>query len=135
MSNNPKTIDLVKSEVAAGVFVSTLASMQSGQVLQDLDDALRECTRASLASGKKGKVTLSLSIIPNGVGVGETPLFKIEEDIAVKAPKKGRPSSVFFADDDCNLTRRNHRQEEMRLTVVEARPDAPESAPRAAANR
>lgn len=106
-------------DTQAGVFVSTLSAMQNGRVLDDLDDAIRECTRAVSAAGKKGKVTLSLTITPNGVGAGETPLFKVEDDITVKSPKPSRLPSVFFADEDCNLTRRNHRQEEIRFQSVD----------------
>lgn len=93
--------------------------MNGGAVMTDLDDALREATKAALDTGAKAKVTLELIITPNGTGAGDTPLFKVEEDIKIKKPKRKRPASVYFADDDSNLTRRNPRQEEMKLTSID----------------
>lgn len=104
---------------ASGVFISTVASMHSGKVLEDLDDAIREVVRSVQASGSKGKLSLEIVIVPNGVGVGETPLFRLEDKIKVSLPKKPRTPSVFFADEDSNLTRRNPRQDEMKLVTME----------------
>lgn len=109
----------VESKSTSGVFVSTIAAMHSGKVLEDLDDAIREVTRAVQVSQLKGELTLKLSIVPNGIGAGDTPLFKVDDTIKVRLPKKARIASVFFADDDSNLTRRNTRQEEMKLVAME----------------
>jgi len=107
-----------KESAPSGVFVSTLAAMHAGKVLTDLDDALREVTRSVNDSQKKGKLTLELVIMPNGLGAGETPLFKLDEKVKVTLPKKPRPSQSFFADEENNLTRRNPNQDEMKLSVV-----------------
>lgn len=114
-----------------GVFLSTLASMQSGQVMTDLDDAIREVVRSCTASGAKGKLTLELTVSPHGVGAGEVPLFKLEDKIKVSLPKAPRKPSIFFADGDSNLTRRHPHQEEMKLTTLEGG-QAPELKPTAA---
>lgn len=97
----------------SGVFTSVLGSMHRGQVVVDLDDAIRQVTQAVSETQKPGELTLKLKILPNGVGTGEVPLYKVEEDIKVKLPKVGRKPSVFFADADHNLTRRNPKQEEI----------------------
>jgi hypothetical protein len=103
-----------------GVFISTLAAMNNGDVLTDLDDALREATKASLSSMQKSKVTLELTILPKGEGVGGVPLLSVDDKIKVSLPKPPREkSSVFFADDESNLTRRNPKQEEMRLESLD----------------
>jgi hypothetical protein len=104
----------------SGVFVNSIASMNNGEVVNDIDDALRQAVRAALTTAKKSRVTIKLEIVPAGEGVGGTPLFKVVDDIEVKLPKKPRSKSpVFFADDDCNLTRRNPKQDEMRLEAID----------------
>jgi hypothetical protein len=103
----------------SGVFLNTIAAMNGGTVMNDLDDALREATKAALDAGAKSKVTLELVISPNGTGAGETPLLKVEDKIKVSVPKKPRQPSVFFGDDEHNLTRRNPNQEEMKLTGLD----------------
>lgn len=108
------------SSALSGVFIKSIATMNNGEVVNDIDDALRQCVRAAQAAGKKARVTIKLDIVPAGTGVGDTPLFKIVDEIDVKLPKKARTKSpLFFADDDCNLTRRNPKQEEMRLEAIE----------------
>lgn len=104
----------------SGVFLNSIATMNDGDVVNDIDDALRQAVRAALTTAKKARVTIKLDIVPAGDGVGGTPLFKVIDDIEVKLPKKSRTKApVFFADDDCNLTRRNPKQEEMRLEAIE----------------
>lgn len=116
---SPKTIT-IPSATAAGVFASTLSALHGGKVLEDLDDALREITQAVEISGKAGAVVLKLDILPAGQGVGDTPLFKVVDDIKLVRPKKKRGGVTFFADENHNLTRRAPKQTEMPLTVVEA---------------
>lgn len=117
------SIPLLKSEPApsaAGVFLTSIATMNNGEVAADIDDSLRQAVRASQQTGKKSSVTIKLEIVPAGEGVGDTPLYKVVDDITVKLPKRARSKqAVFFADDDCNLTRRNPKQEEMRLETIE----------------
>jgi hypothetical protein len=98
----------------------------------DLDDALREVTRHVATSQAKGKLVLELTITPNGTGVGEVPLFKVDDNVKVTLPKKKRLSQSFFADEESNLTRRNPNQDEMKLTVVSDNPGAKAPALKAA---
>lgn len=108
------------SKANNGTFISTIAAMNHGQVTDDLDDALRECTKAAIGAAAKAKITLELTIIPNGEGIGGTPLVKIVDKIKVSVPKPKRDKEpVFFADEDFNPSRRNPRQEEMKLTAME----------------
>lgn len=129
---SPKTIVLA-ADTAPGVFASTLTALHGGKVLEDLDDALREITESVEMSGKPGAVVLRLDIIPAGQGVGDTPLFKVVEDIKLVRPKKKRPGQTFFADEHHNLTRRAPKQTEMPLHAVES-PSAASAATPAAIN-
>lgn len=102
----------------AGVFGSTIAAMNDGKVLADLDEALREVTKSALQAGAKAKLTLELTVMPNGNGVGDTPLIKIVDKIKTTCPKPQRDKEpVFFADDSFNPTRRNPNQESLKLEV------------------
>lgn len=92
--------------------------MNNGIVINDLDDALRSATKSAADAGAKAKVSLELTVLPNGEGAGGTPLFKLDAKIKVGLPQPPRLPSVFFADDDGNLTRRNPKQEEMKLTLT-----------------
>lgn len=103
----------------SGVFLNTLAAMNNGAVLNDIDDALRSATKAAQDAGAKSKVSLEITVLPNGEGAGGTPLFKLDAKIKVGLPQAPRLPSVFFADGDGNLTRRNPKQEEMKLTIAE----------------
>jgi hypothetical protein len=115
--NTPPT---TSAPALSGVFVTSIATMNNGEVVNDIDDCLRQCVRAALQAGKKARVTIKLDIVPAGEGVGGTPLFKVVDEIDIKLPKKPRSKSpLFFADDDCNLTRRNPKQDELRLEAIE----------------
>jgi hypothetical protein len=103
----------------SGVYVATLAALAGGKVLEELDDTLRIATAAALNAGAKAKVSLELTIVPAGTGIGETPLFKVEEKVKSTIPKKARPASNFFVDEENNLTRRAPNQTEMPLRELE----------------
>lgn len=104
----------------SGTFLSTLANMNKGEVLSELDEALRECTKAALNAAAKAKLTLELTVVPNGEGVGGTPMFNVVDKIKTTIPKPPRQrKAVFYVDDDGNLTRRNPHQEELDLSVKE----------------
>jgi hypothetical protein len=104
----------------SGVFGTTLAAMNDGKVLGDLDEALREVTRAALGAGTKAKLTLELTVMPNGTGAGDTPLIKVVDKIKTTCPKPARDKEpVFFADDNFNPTRRNPNQEQIKFEAIE----------------
>lgn len=119
MSQNPPALKEAHTSEPSGSFVSTLAALKNGQLITELDDALREVTQAVADTKLKGVVTLTIEIAPGGVGLGETPLYRITPDIGQKIPKKPESSQVFFTDEHFNLTRRSPNQtEDTRLTVV-----------------
>lgn len=110
--------------VSSGVFISTLSALKSGGLLVQADDALRELTAKVQKQQIKGKLTLTLEIVPNGTGVGDIPLLRVIPDISVTAPKLKAKGETFFADEENNLTRRHPGQADLKLEVV-GNPDAP----------
>lgn len=104
--------------VPTGVFVSTMSVIKNGQTLARLEDYMREVTKAVQDTQRAGSVTLNISIEPNGLGVGEQPLYKITATPSRKVPEHPEKGQSFFADEEGNLTRRNPQQAEMKLSVV-----------------
>ena len=117
MSTTP--INPAPASALSGVFIQTVATMSGGKVCAKLEDALREATKAALEAGSKAKISVEFTITPNGLGAGDTPLFKLDAKVKRTLPEKPEQSSVYFADDEFNLTRRNPRQEEMRLEAID----------------
>ncbi len=116
--NSPEPKAPAPVAVSSGVLVSTLSALKQGTFLIGADDSLRELTSKVKAKGIKGKLTITIEVIPNGVGVGEVPLLKVVADCTVTAPKEKAKGETFFADDNDNLTRRHPGQGEMKLTLV-----------------
>lgn len=102
----------------SGVFVSNLCAFKKGDFIIEVDDALRELTEKCTKLVKKGKLTVTLEIKPNGVGVGDVPLFKLKPSVSITAPKADEKEETFFVDKDNNLTRRFPGQTEISLQLV-----------------
>ena len=93
-----KPLAAVLQEIAGGKF-QTRASEQ-----------LQELVTAVIDTGKKGVLTLQLTVAP--IKPGNTSNLVVTGAVAVKAPKSDddAPSSVFFHDRDGNLTRNDPNQ-------------------------
>jgi hypothetical protein len=115
----------------SGGFVSIITTHKSGDTAAKIDDVIREVVKAVNATQLKGSVTVKLGIVPNGVGVGDTPLFKIVPKISKSIPEKPEQGQAYFADENNNLSQRNPNQGEMKLRIVHGGKDGAttESAP------
>jgi hypothetical protein len=111
----PNTPDATLS----GVFLQTVATMSGGKTVGKLDAALREATKAAREAVAKSKVTLELTVSPNGTGVGGEPLFKVTGKVKKSIPEKPEDGSNFYIDEDDNLSRRNPNQTEIGFTALE----------------
>lgn len=84
----------------------TLNALRDGQVMNELAQAIHDATAAMLHHGKAATVTLALSIEPvKGVSAGlrESP-FVIRAKVVSKLPEAEPPTTIFYADEDCNPT-------------------------------
>jgi hypothetical protein len=113
----PEVIPPVAS--TPGVFLETIRTMGGGRTLLKLEEALRDATKAALDAGAKAKLTIELVVTPAGHGAGDVPLLKIIGKVKRTLPEKPEQESSYFADDDFNLSRRNPKQEEMKLTAID----------------
>lgn len=96
--------------------VAIFQNMRRGALLADISDAMRTVTQHVRSTRKKGVVTIKLTIEPNAKGDSE--MLRITDEVALKLPKADSGSSIFFADDDGNLSRNPITQGELKFDVV-----------------
>lgn len=131
-----KSNDNTPVQAATGSFASLLAGIKRGEVLSDLDDALKETTLAVLETGKAGTITFKLKIKPGGKSNADTPMCTIENEIAVKKPRKSVGAALFYGDEEGNLFRNDPHQSEMSFGTVEGgKKEGGESSPQVTAAR
>lgn len=86
-------------------FSDFLPTIRAGRTDSELADALRDLTRQCLETQKAGSLTLTIKLKPNG-GSG---LF-VDAKLVAKAPEATQESTLFYATEDGDLTRRDPRQ-------------------------
>lgn len=101
-------------------FGSFLQESRRGVLHTELSEQFADLVAACRTHGKKGSLTLTITVAPNKDG--ET--LMIGDDLKVKAPQGERPASVFWADEHGNVSTRNPRQPELPLRDASA-PAAP----------
>jgi hypothetical protein len=97
-------------------FAAWLNDQRSGLTHSELSDALNELIEAVGETGKAGKLTFTVSIKPEGG------MVVVRDEIEVKLPKPDRDPSLFFVDEDNNLTRDNPFQGTLALRGVSEPP-------------
>jgi len=97
-------------------FAGVLREVRKGNLHSELSDALQEVTTAVIEHSKPGEIALKLKIKPTGE---EAATVMIEDAVTTKVPQPTRPQSMFFADDEGNLNRRDPRQAELPVQAVE----------------
>ena len=94
-------------------FPDMLAELAYGQTLDVLTEEMAEVVNAVRTTGKAGRLTLELTVKPNGAhGVA------ITDKITAKRPRDDRGESLFFIDRDGGLHRNDPRQTELPLRQV-----------------
>ena len=94
-------------------FVSMLGDLGGGATHEKLNDHLHDVVQAVVDTGGAGEITLKLKFKPNGKGG-----IAVSEEVKVKLPELQRGVSMFFADDNGNLLRRDPRQRELFSEVI-----------------
>lgn len=103
-----------KPEDANG-FLSMLQLLDKGVFIAAAGEAQAEVLKAIRATGQKGKLTITLDIVPvpktEGAQVSITPSLK------VTTPKQSARAKLFFTDEDGTLHRNDPNQTEMSFAV------------------
>lgn len=97
-------------------FAQFLQEQRNGVLHSELSEHIAVLVATCVEHGRKGSLTLKLTVAPNKDGVTLT----ISDDVAIKAPQGDRGAAIFFADEDGNLSRRDPRQPQLPFKPVEA---------------
>lgn len=98
-------------------FVVVLLEIGGGRLHKRLSEQLAEVTQAVAETGKKGVLTLKIEVKP--LPKADSKTLVVTGSSASKAPESddASPTSVFFADDDGNLSRSDPRQPQLPLRM------------------
>lgn len=93
-------------------FGTWLHEQRNGLAAVEWAEALHELIEAVTEQGKAGTVTFTIKVDPKGR------TLMVTDDVKVKKPLPEREASLFFADRDSNLSRRDPDQAELPLQEV-----------------
>lgn len=83
-------------------FAEVLSEVNKGVVADEAATSLAALVTAVKETGKKGRITVTLEVAPF---TGNDEIAKVSGTVAVRAPKAEPPASIFYQDEDGNLTR------------------------------
>lgn len=98
-------------------FNSYVTEQRNGALHEELSEELAALVKAVQDHGKAGSLSLTINVKPGAKG---TRTLVVTDDVKVKAPKGDRPASMFFSDEDGNLSRNDPTQPELPLRRVPA---------------
>lgn len=90
-------------------FADLIRDHNNGRAHNELSELLHELVAAVKDTGKKGSLTLRLTIEPMK---GDTGAFTLVHDVSSRVPKPDRKASIFYVDGEGNLSRSNPDQPE-----------------------
>jgi len=90
-------------------FVDTLIEMRNGGAAIEMEQGLEEVVKAVRATGKNGKLTLTISVKAADKGPNIDAVF-LQDIVRVDAPKPDKKLTLFFANDVNQLSRSNSQQ-------------------------
>jgi hypothetical protein len=94
-------------------FGAVLQELDKGRVHTRLSELLTQLVAAVVDTGKKGSLTLQLVVEPNKDDV----TYTVSPKVKLASPEEER-GTLFFADDDGNLTRTDPRQQVLPLSLA-----------------
>lgn len=86
-------------------FTTLIQDLRGGETILDLDAILKQLIGDVRSINKAGVLTIQIKIAPSGQAT-----LLITDEITVKPPKLERETTVMFADDNNNVSRRDPRQ-------------------------
>lgn len=92
------------------LITDVLREIRGGAAVVLASELLAEVVQAAIETGKKGELTLKLSIEPDEQDGNQ---IVVEADVKAKKPHRSVPTSVFYADREGGLHRVDPRQREM----------------------
>lgn len=105
--------DLQRSAITSSA-IATLCRIGNGDLVAELTEDIEELVSKCMSLGKKGSVSLKLSVAPDTYKK-----LAIKPKIELKAPKMETEFSILFATPNGQLLTRDPDQMEMDLKVVQ----------------
>lgn len=103
------TVQQQNTDTHDGEFAVFLIQHSRGEAHEQISDEFHELLAAVQRHGRKGSLTIKVSVEPPKGGADGAPvLVGIESDI--KAPRPIAPPAMYFVDDDGRPTRNDPRQ-------------------------
>lgn len=93
------------------VFMDCIKEIRGGTLPSELGELLQKLVADVRATGKGGKLTLTLDVKPMKKAGDNTLL--IEDDIRIAAPLPDKPGTILYANDENVLSRKDPRQPEL----------------------
>jgi hypothetical protein len=90
-------------------FADVLNSLRRGKTHREASARMAELVQAVAGTGKQGSITLTLKVSKSKV----SGMVEIDDTVKVKLPEPPRDASMYFADDDGNLTKDDPRQTQL----------------------
>lgn len=90
------------------LFAETIDELNFGKTKIEIDEKLMELVKAMEDTGRGGKLTVTLKLIPGNKGE-----VSIEDDVKVDMPRPKRQASLFFTDENSRLIRNDPKQKLM----------------------
>lgn len=112
-------------------FADALREMQSGRTHTELSEQLHELIARVRDTGKKGSLTLTITVAP--VKNASENTLTVSDIVTAKLPAHDRRVSLFYADADGNLTRRDPNQLEFESLREVPAPTTPDTKAKAQA--
>lgn len=94
-------------------FLATMQRHRGGHALTEASEALARVVAGVLATGKPGKLTITLAVKPAGRSANA---LMLSDQIGETVPALGKPDSFWFGDDSGNLLTEDPRQTVMQFT-------------------
>lgn len=88
-------------------FADFLRDQNKGRTHDELSEALHDVIGRIKETGKKGQLTLTITIEPNKKNPD---VLQVSDVVIVKLPQPERKASIFYTDDDGNLSRTDPQQ-------------------------
>lgn len=102
-------------------FSQQIAHLAKGTLDAELTTSLADLVKAINDHGKKGSISLTLSLKPE-VQNGEVKMISIKADVKVSSPQPQRIGSIFWPTYDGDLLRNDPEQGTLDLKEVDTEP-------------
>ncbi|GAA1909199.1 hypothetical protein GCM10009737_07970 [Nocardioides lentus] len=103
----PTTPSVDEDEVVRRPFADFLREQSRGSTHNELTEGLHDLIAAVVETGRKGTLTLTISVAPMKK---DTERLLVSDLVKVSKPQPDRKESLYFADDNGNLTRNDPNQ-------------------------